>query len=74
MSFTCMCYKGRALHLHVHRRRNNETWNATPHYKLTAESVTGEAVVKAIHHTLGPAMKADGVKYVYADNDSKLHT
>ena len=30
-------------------------------------------IVDAIHKTLGPAMKADGIKYAYADNDSKLH-
>ena len=30
-------------------------------------------VVRAIHETFGPAMQAFGVKWVYADNDNKLH-
>ena len=73
MAFTCMCWEGRSLHLHVHRRRKAKTWNATPHYKLEKETVTGAMVVKAIHETFGPAMQAFGVKWVYADNDNKLH-
>ena len=68
-----MSWNSRALHLHFHRERKTPTWNSTPHYKLAGESVTGDAVVRAIHETLGPAMKADGVKYIYCDNDSKLH-
>lgn len=35
--------------------------------------MTGEMVVNAIHETLGPAMEALGVEWVYADNDNKLH-
>ena len=27
----------------------------------------------AIHQTLGPAIKKDGITTVYADNDNKLH-
>jgi len=73
MAFTCMAWEGRALHLHVQRRRKKKTWNATPHYKLEKESVTGAMVVKAIHETLGPAMQELGIKWVYADNDNKLH-
>ena len=73
MAFTCMCWKGRALHLHVHRRRKQKTWNATPHYKLEKESVTGAMVVQAIHETFGPDMQRFGIKWVYADNDNKLH-
>ena len=30
-------------------------------------------VVKAVHETLGPAMQPHGIKWVYADNDCKLH-
>jgi len=73
MAFTCMSWNSRALHLHVHRKRKQSTWNATPHYKLEKETVTGEMVVKAIVNTLGPQMKAAGVKWIFADNDSKLH-
>ena len=72
-AFTCMSWNSRALHLHFSRKRKHKTWNSKPHYKLVGESVTGEAVVNAINETLGPAMQADGVKHVYADNDPKLH-
>ena len=43
-------------------------WNVLPR-----ESVTGAAVVEAIKMTLDPAMKEDGIKCVFADNDCKLH-
>lgn len=72
-AFTCASYDSRALHLHINRRRKKKTWNAKPHYKLERETVTGEAVVEAIHMTLGPAMEAAGIEWVYADNDMKLH-
>ena len=72
-AFTYMCWKGRALHLHFHRERKTKTWNSKPGYKLVRESVTGDAVVDAIHQTLGPQMQELGVQIVYADNDSKLH-
>ena len=72
-AFTCMSWNSRALHLHVRRRRKKKTWNAKPHYKLEKESVTGAAVVEAIETTLGPAMETDGIKWVIADNDGKLH-
>ena len=73
MVFTYMAWEGRALHLHVHRRRKQKTWNATPHYKLEKESVTGAMVVKAIHESLGPAMQKLHIKWVYAGNDNKLY-
>ena len=68
-----MSWKGRALYLHAYRRRKKPTWNSTPHYKAEKETVTGEMVVKAIMTTLGPQMKAAGVKWIFADNDSKSH-
>ena len=61
MAFTCMSWKGRALY-HAYRRRKKPTWNSTPYYKAEKETVTGEMVVKAIMTTLGPRMKAAGVK------------
>jgi len=72
-AFTCMSWNSRAFHLHLKRRRKQKTWNAKPHYKLERESVTGAAVVEAIEMTLGPAMQEDGIKWVFADNDCKLH-
>ena len=30
-------------------------------------------VVQAIHETFGPEMQRFGIKWVYADNDNKLH-
>ena len=71
--FTCMSWNSRALYLHAKRRRKKKTWNATPHYKIERESVTGAAVVEAIETTLGPEMQEAGVKWVFADNDGKLH-
>merc|ERR1712139_9781 len=71
--FTGICWKGRALHCHFSRQRKVQTWNATPHYKLVGESVTGDSIVRAVVETLGPAFKKAGVKVVFADNDGKLH-
>ena len=73
MAFTCMSCKGRALYLHAYRRRKKPTWSSIPHYKAEKETVTGEMVVKAIMTTFGPLMKTAGVKWIFADNDSKLH-
>ena len=55
--------------LFIKRRRG--TWNATPHYRLQGESVTGGSVVEAIH-TLDASLKKAGVKLVFADNDGNL--
>ena len=66
-------YQALTRALHLKRRRKKKTWNAKPHYELERESVTSAAVVGAIKMMLGPAMKEDGIKWVFADNDCKLH-
>ena len=48
------------VYFHYHRRKA-PTWNATPHYKMEKETVTGEMVVKAIINTFGLQMEASRI-------------
>ena len=40
---------------------------------MEKETVSGVIVIEAIHDTLGPAMQAFGIEWVYADSENKLH-
>ena len=71
--FTCISWKKKEMFIHADRYRKS-AHNAKPTYGLRKIPIEIETVVEVIRDLFGPSLKRAGIKFVFADNDSKLQS